>query len=432
LTANAGEGRELPAEHKFHISEFRVAQIVRKRMRTTRKEVAAASYLSSADEAVKRLVAADVLASHAPSPRPWRGAGTGRPSQWLTLSPKLGYLLGVDIAHDVVSATITRAEFGRVLERAIRREVPDLDDDPDAALAVAAELITEVIELAGVQTGEIIGIGVGLPAPVNRATRRVESDLNILSSWSETAPADELAENLGPALDGIPIEVDNDASLGALGVHAWETLNAPPAEAPRDLIYVRVSDGIGAGVVIKGKLVGGGSGFAGEIGHVKVDDRGRFCRRCGQRGCVETKSSDRAVIAEVAMPAFGREVADVSIEEILAHEHPACHRALHEAGFHLGVALAHARTLLDPKRIYIGGPLATSGRFFLPGVRRGILENSLSLATKVADLVVPAPLALATQRPDLESPELFGAIAIALHRCGDEYVRQRLGIPPTA
>jgi predicted NBD/HSP70 family sugar kinase len=72
-----------------------------------------------------------------------------------------------------------------------------------------------------------------------------------------------------------------------------------------------VANGIGAGIVMKGKLVGGGSGYAGEIGHIKVDDHGPLCPRCGQRGCVETKAAERYVISQVA----GRGIIEFPQEE---------------------------------------------------------------------------------------------------------------------
>ncbi len=422
----------------FTMTDFRVAQIVRKRMRTTHREVSDASHLSGVRGSLHKLGKAGIVASHEPDVLAWkRFAGTavsapGRPQHWLTLSRDLGYLIGVDIAHQGVSVTITGAEFGPVLEAVRREPVQNLDDDPERALDTAAELVAEVFAEAQRTTGaspeQVIGIGVGLPAPVNRRTKRVAPEMHILSAWSGYEPEAELSMRLREILPDVSIEIDNDASLGALGVHSWETLRNPdPRKAPRDLLYVRVGAGIGAGVVIKGKLVGGGTGFAGEIGHVKIDERGHFCPRCGQRGCVETKASEGALLSELAPPVFRKAPSEVTIEEILARDHPACKRSLHEAGWNLGIALAHARTLLDPARIYIGGPLSSSTNYFMRAITQGIVSNSPSLATE-KDLVVASPASLPEERPDLATPELLGAIAIALHRCGDRYIERKIGL----
>jgi len=350
---------------------------------------------------------------------------------WLTLAPDLGYLIGVAMTHSHVSASITKADLGKVVDVAPRVPISGLDEDPEKAFDVAAELIARVFEQAqdryGADHEQVIGIGIGLPAPVSRETKTVSPEMQILSAWSRYSPAAELSERLGGILPEVSIEVDNDASLGALGVHCWETLTSDPATAPRDLLYVGVGDGIGAGVVIKGKLVGGGSGFAGEIGHVKIDDRGHFCPRCGQRGCVETKASADAVLAELRPTVFADIAGEVAIEDVIARPHPACRRALHEAGWHLGAALAHARTLMDPTRIYLGGPMSRSERFML-GVREGVVSNSLTLAEQVNELVVPSPRSLSEMRPDLSAPELLGAVAIALHRCGDSHIERKLRV----
>jgi predicted NBD/HSP70 family sugar kinase len=436
ILGERGEGTGAP---RFSMTDFRVAQIVRKRMLATRRQVADAAYLQSVDKAVKKLAAAEVITSHKPGAAAAARAAisrAGAPNHLLTLSRELGFLIGIDITHAQVSVTITRAEFGKVLEAPFREVVPKLDDQPHAALNTAAGLVHKALDAAvesdGLSAEQVIGIGLGLPAPVNREKKTIGSEMHILSSWASVEPVTELAERLAAVLPGVPIEIDNDASLGALGIHSWETLNSNPDDgpAPRDLIYVRVADGIGAGVVIKGKLVGGGSGFAGEIGHVKVDDRGRFCPRCGQRGCVETKSSERAVLDEVASTVFDRPRDQVTIEEVIARDHPACGRAMHEAGMHLGLALAHARTLLDPSRIYLGGSLTDSENYFMPGVRTGLISNSIDSGRP--KVIFRSPVALRENRPDLDSPELLGAIAIALHRCGDAYIKRRLGLGETA
>jgi predicted NBD/HSP70 family sugar kinase len=422
----------------FTMTDFRIAQIVRKKMRTTKREVAAASHLSGVARSVSKLVDAKIVTAHEPDASAWKrlvgAAGSvrrGRPEHWLTLSRDLGFLIGVDIAHQGVAVTITRAEFGKVLKEPRRVQVKNLDDNPEKAFDTAAELIVEVFEeardLAGAEPDQVIGIGVGLPAPVSRETKTISPEMHILSAWSSYEPEQELAKRLAGLLPKVPIEVDNDASLGALGVYSWETLSSDPAMAPRDLLYVRVGDGIGAGVVIKGKLVGGGSGFAGEIGHVKVDERGHFCPRCGQRGCVETKASEGSVLAELAPTVFDKAPAEVTIADILGRDHPACNRSLYEAGWSLGIALAHARTLLDPRRIYIGGEMA-SARYFMLGVAQGIVNNSLSLAIRSKELVVSSPSSLPEERSDLRSPELLGAFAIALHRCGDRYIERKIGL----
>lgn len=411
-------------------------------MRTDRKEITRVGYIPEPSTPLGLLRDAGIVAIYNPDSTARRALipsdaklPKGRPNLLLTLAPQLGYLIGVDVSHREVSASITRADFSQVVEEVRRVPIEGLDEFPKRALDAAAGLIRDLVhelhESRNLTPAEVIGIGLGLPGPVDRKTKTIAPNMNILSMWSRHKPTEELASRLHDCLPQVPIEIDNDASLGAVGIYSYLTLAlaAPADQVPRDLLYVRVSDGIGAGVVIKGKLVGGGAGFAGEIGHVKVDDRGSFCPRCGQRGCVETKASERAVLEELRQVVFGSEFDDVTIEGVLASSHPACFRSLHEAGWHLGAALAHARTLLDPSRIYIGGPMAQSSHF-LSGVHMGIIRNSLSHSSdpeaEVRQVVVPAPKGFAKARPDLASPELLGAIAMALHRAGDSHIERKL------
>lgn len=437
-----GNGSGLGKKSDLDMRAFRAAQVVRKRMRTDRKEITRVGYIPEPSTPLGLLRDARIVAVYKPDPIALRALippdakmPKGRPNLLLTLAPELGFLIGVDVSHREVSASVTRADFSRVVDEVRRVPIEGLDESPERALDAAAELVRELVgeleESEDLKPEEVIGIGLGLPGPVDRRTKTVARSMNILSMWSQYKPTEELSSRLADCLPGVPIEIDNDASLGAVGVYSYLTLSlaTPPDQVPRDLLYVRVSDGIGAGVVIKGKLVGGGAGFAGEIGHVKVDDRGSFCPRCGQRGCVETKASERAVLSELRQVVFETAPDEVDIERVLESVHPASFRSLHEAGWHLGAALAHARTLLDPTRIYIGGPMARSSHF-LSGVHMGIIRNSLSHSSdpeaEVRQVVLPVPKEFAKVRPDLVSPELLGAIAMVLHRAGDRHIERKL------
>jgi len=440
--ASGKNGRRLNRKSDLDMRAFRAAQVVRKRMRTDRKEITRVGYIPEPSTPLGLLQDAGIVAAYNPDPTARRalvpsGAKLpkGRPNLLLTLAPELGFLIGVDVSHSEVSVSVTRADFSQVVEEVRRVPIEGLDETPDRALDAAARLIRDLVgeleQSDGLSPEKVIGIGLGLPGPVDRRTRTIAPNMNILSMWSQHKPTEELSSRLADCLPEVPIEIDNDASLGAVGIYSYLTLSLgiPPDQVPRDLLYVRVSDGIGAGVVIKGKLVGGGAGFAGEIGHVKVDDRGSFCPRCGQRGCVETKTSERAVLAELKQVVFEAKPDELTIEQVLESTHPASFRSLHEAGWHLGAALAHARTLLDPTRIYIGGPMAQSTHF-VSGVHMGIISNSLGHSSdpeaEVRRVVIPVPKEFAKVRPDLRSPELLGAIAMALHRAGDRHIERKL------
>ena len=124
-----------------------------------------------------------------------------------------------------------------------------------------------------------------------------------------------------------------------------------------DLIYLRITHGIGAGLIVKGHLVTGAHGFAGEVGHLRIGPSGPLCPRCGARGCLEASASERAIKRELGV-VFG--VADpdmLDLNELLQSpsSHPAVKHAIWEAGWNVGSALAQTANLLDPEWVVLGG-----------------------------------------------------------------------------
>ena len=164
-----------------------------------------------------------------------------------------------------------------------RRVDLDVDAGPGAALDAGAALVSEVLSAARFPRDRVLGLGMGLPGPIDRADGNVGPS-SILAKWTGLAPAQELSRRLG-----LPVRLENDANLGALG----EFLYGAGREAG-DMVYVKVSSGVGAGLVLEGSLHTGATGFAGELGHVVVVPDGVLCR-CGNRGCLETVASTVAL-----------------------------------------------------------------------------------------------------------------------------------------
>lgn len=193
--------------------------------------------------------------------------------------------------------------------------------------------------------------------------------------------------------------VDNDASVAALACFLHGAFQS--ADAPRDLLYVRVVDGIGAGVVLQGRLIGGADGLAGEIGHFQVSRGGPLCPGCGRRGCLETIASTRAI--QQSLLSTGRwEEGSSTLDAMLKEEHPAVDWALREAGNRVGIALSNAANLLNPRVIYLGGPLR--GReSFRQAMGRAMSEYALEHSRPALEW-----------HPDMRlAPELTGAAARA-------------------
>jgi predicted NBD/HSP70 family sugar kinase len=206
-------------------------------------------------------------------------------------------------------------------------------------------------------------------------------------------PAVAFAERLG-----VPVVVDNDANLGALAEARWGA-----GRRAETLVYVKASTGIGAGLVIGGRVFRGSSGTAGEIGHFSVDDDGLVCR-CGSRGCLEVHAGGRALIAQVAHAGAGIS----SVPELIAAARDgdlACTRVLADAGEKLGLALAAVLNILNPDRVVLGGELGAAGELVLASLRERLRRHALASAVS-STTVVQGELG--------ERAEALGAVLLVL------------------
>ena len=195
----------------------------------------------------------------------------GRPGVQLVLRNPAHVVVGIDFGHSHVAIAV--ADLGHNV-LAERRYELDVNREAARALDVAADLFAEVLSEVAVERTSVLGVGMGIPGPVDRATGTAGS-ATILPGWIGLRIAAEMEQRLG-----IPVQIENDANLGALAEQTWG--------AGRDcsnFAYIKAATGIGAGIVIDGRLLRGASGTAGEIGHTTLDESGPLCY-CGNRGCL--------------------------------------------------------------------------------------------------------------------------------------------------
>lgn len=216
-----------------------------------------------------------------------------------------------------------------------------------------------------------VDVGLGLPTPIE-ATGRI-TDASILPGWVGVDPAAVVARELGH-----PVHVDNDANLGALAEHRWGA-----GRGHRCMAYVKVSSGVGCGLVFDGKVFRGGTGMAGELGHLPIHDDGPLCR-CGGRGCLEAYCSIATIQGLLADRLPGAELAD--IVQAVQQGNAAAIRAIEDAGGHLGWGIAHLANLVNPTRIVIGGDLAQVGDILLDAVGVTLRRQALAGAARAATL----------------------------------------------
>src|SRR6478672_4615306 len=292
---------------------------------------------------------------------PPRTLGQGRPPVLLRLDPSAGIAVGVDFDHTHVRVAVSDLSRTLVAEASVET---DVDHDAPHALDVAADLVRGALDEAGVDAGRVLGVGVALAGPVDQAHGRLY-DSSILADWQGVDTEAELRERLG-----VPVHIDNDANLGAL---AEVTLGA--GRSARAAIYVQMSSGIGAGLIVDGRPYRGAAGVAGEIGHVTVDEQGMLCR-CGNRGCLETVASVPAIIRLVSQTRG--EVSNVEQLVALAQAGDlGCRRAIADAARVVGRVVGNTCNLFNPEMVVIGGDLSAAGELLLGPLREAVMRAAL-------------------------------------------------------
>jgi predicted NBD/HSP70 family sugar kinase len=179
---------------------------------------------------------------------------------------------------------------------------------------------------------------------------------------------------------GVPVHLDNDANLGAL---AEVTLGA--GQSARTAVYVQLSSGIGAGLIVDGRPYRGATGTAGEIGHVVVDEGGALCR-CGNRGCLETVAATGALVDLLRRSHGDNLTVEAMIEAARAGD-AGCRRVIDDAGRALGQVVATLLNVLNPEMVIVGGDLAAAGDLLLDGIRESVARAALPETSRGAQLV---------------------------------------------
>jgi predicted NBD/HSP70 family sugar kinase len=288
----------------------------------------------------------------------------GRPPILLSLDSSAGTAVGIDFGHRHLRVAVSDLASNVLAEREL-----ELDTDHSAAegLDAAAELVAQALGDAGVDRTRVVGAGVGLPGPIEQSSGVVGSAA-ILPGWVGVAAAKEMKRRLD-----VPIVVDNDANLGALAEAAFGA-----ARDASDLVYIKVSSGIGAGLILNGRLYRGAAGLAGELGHVLVDPDGLVCR-CGNRGCLETVASSGALV-ELLRRSHSSDVSVPDMLRLAREGDLGCQRVIHDAGRAIGRAVADLLNVLNPEIVVVGGDLAGAGDILLDGVREAVARAALPAA----------------------------------------------------
>jgi predicted NBD/HSP70 family sugar kinase len=332
---------------------------------------------------VEELRGAGLLSELGPAPN----GRPGRPGSALAVSDEGAAGLGLEVGVDHLGACVVdlRGEV-RVW---VREEVANRGRPAPRVLAELAAVAGRAVERAAALRLRPAAAVLAVPGLVGDVPGTVEHAPNLGWRGVRVPP-------LGPA--GLPVEVDNEANLGALA-ELWSRGAGP------DFVHVSAEAGIGAALVIGGRLFRGARGFAGELGHVPVHPGGRPCA-CGARGCLEQYAGEAAVLREAGLDGAGGDRVG-ALAARAAEGEPRVLDALARAGAALGTALAGAVNLLDPAAVVLGGAYAELAEWLLPRMRRELAER---VTVRAWDPAALTPSALGRRGP------LLGAGLVTVRR----------------
>lgn len=365
----------------------RIVASLKRHGHLTQVELAGSTGLSPAtvSNIVKELAASGVLNTSVTS-------RSGRRATEVTLARQLGLIGGLHFSSRHLRVAIS--DVGRTI--VVENHVPlAFDHRHDRELDRATLLLSDMLESVNASFGDLLAIGMALPAPIDSRTGMVAT-AGLLRGW-ENVP---IAESMRNRVD-VPVFVDHEANLGGLAEGR--------AGASRDAhvaAYIQVGHSISAGIMIDGTMYRGVTGKAGQIGHVTIDENGPICR-CGSRGCLDTLAGGPALlelfrddpsIQRIRDLLLRAEVGDASARRVIA-----------DAGRHIGTAAASLCNLFDPDVLVIGGELAQAGEILLAPLRHALERSALAGPSGVADVV---------QGELGERAELLGCLALAIENVG--------------
>lgn len=219
----------------------------------------------------------------------------------------------------------------------------------------------------------VLGVGIGLPGPVD-TFRGIVHFLPNIPGWKEVKLKKILEQELK-----LPVFIDNDAKLMTLAEH-----QAGAAVGYKNALCLTLGTGVGGGLIINGALYRGRDNAAGEIGHLSLNENGPLCG-CGARGCLEAYVGNTKII-KTAHKLFGSKITLERISVSAFHHNKKAIKFWNEIGKNLGLALSGVLDLLNLDAIVIGGGVSYAGKALFESVRQAIAQRAMSVQAKRAKI----------------------------------------------
>ncbi len=289
----------------------------------------------------------------------------GRPPSRFAFNPAARVVLAVDVGATHVIVAVTDLNGSILAERRLAQEVAD---GPEVVLGRVVSAGRELLAEAGRELGDLAGMGIGLPGPVEHDTGRPVKP-PIMPGWDGFDVVTYVQRSLP-----VPVLVDNDVNIMALGER---TAYWPDHD---NFLFIKVATGIGAGIISSGDLQRGANGTAGDLGHVRVPRGDDVLCRCGNHGCLEALASGPAVAHQLQSQGLEASTG-ADVLRLVGEGNLQAIQALRQAGRDVGDVLATVVNLLNPSMIIIGGSVGEAGEHLVAGIREVVYRRSLPLAT---------------------------------------------------
>ncbi|MGE5378573.1 MAG: ROK family protein [Bacteroidota bacterium] len=302
-----------------------------------------------------------------------RTTSSGRPPVVLEINPAHGLVAAIDMGAMHLSAAL--GDFSaRILEEI---EVPfRIAAGPEQCLKEVDRVLRELLARRGLTPSNVAGIGIGVPGPVIADQGTVMAP-PIMPGWDRYPIRTTLQKAWNTS-----VTLNNDAELGALGEWAYGA-----GRGERNLAFIKVGSGIGAGLMINRQIYGGTTGSAGEIGHLTIDENGPLCA-CGNHGCLEAFAGGHAIAAQaVSLVASGKRtlLSEKDINTLTAQDVAEAARRgdlpaqeiIKRSGTYIGIAIAGLINLFNPSTVIIGGGVSQVGDLLTTPIRQAVRERSL-------------------------------------------------------
>jgi glucokinase-like ROK family protein len=306
----------------------------------------------------------------------------------LELNPDGGCAVGVEIGVDFVSVVLTDF-IAHILWR--KRIASDPQDEQGTIIGRVEDIIQEALSIGKERGLRHLGIGLGVPGLVDIRQGNLVFAPNL--GWCDVPFRQMWTQRFD-----VPVFVENEANAAALGEYYFGI-----AHNVQNLIYLSAGVGLGGGIIIKGRLFRGSSGYAGEVGHMTVDPNGELCG-CGKRGCWETVVGPRAIVRRVkeTLESGGESQIGTLVENDLSRidvgvvvqaaqaGDPIAQTALEEVGVQLGIGISNLVNTFNPEMVVLGGALSLASPFLLPVIEETVREHALEQPREIVEVAASA------------------------------------------